>query len=115
MEGYQEEVLTFLRGEMDENERRAFEERLARSSELREELSRCRELLEVLEAASDRATARRVERQIDEALARRASDIHLLPDARELAVYLRIDGALVPLEQMGRTEGQGVIDRWKAL
>src|SRR5438105_707594 len=107
MESYQEQVLAFLKGELGVEERRAFEERLAHSEELREELARCRELLEVLEAASERATARRVDRQIDEALLRRASDVHLVPEAQEIAVYLRLDGALVPLERLRQAEGQG--------
>jgi type II secretory ATPase GspE/PulE/Tfp pilus assembly ATPase PilB-like protein len=115
MESYQEQVLAFLKGEMSDEEKRAFEETLTRSVELRAELERSRELLDVLEAASEQATTRRVDAQIQQAVQRGASDIHLIPGSQEAVVYLRIDGRLHELERIPRELYQSVVDRWKVL
>lgn len=113
METREERVLAFLRDEMGEAERRAFEEELAGSAALRAELGRCRELLDVLEAASERAVGQRVEGMIEAALAQGASDLHLVPGPDETVVFLRIDGALRELERLPRELHQAVVDRWK--
>ena len=72
MESYQEQVLAFLKGELSDEEKKAFEESLARSTELRAELERSRELLDLMEAASEKATVHRVNQQIRQAIERRA-------------------------------------------
>jgi type II secretory ATPase GspE/PulE/Tfp pilus assembly ATPase PilB-like protein len=115
MESYQEQVLAFLKGELGDEEKKAFEETLARSSELRAELERSRELLDVLEAASEQATVHRVDHQIQEAIRRGASDIHVIPGSREAIVSLRIDGRLHEFERIPKDLYQAVVDRWKVL
>ena len=64
MEGYQEQVLAFLKGEMGSEEKQAFEESLVRSEALRAELERSRELLDVLQAASEKSLVERCNRMI---------------------------------------------------
>jgi type II secretory ATPase GspE/PulE/Tfp pilus assembly ATPase PilB-like protein len=115
MEAYEDQAVAYLRGEMSGEERAAFEESLARSEGLRTALSRSRELLELLEAASEKSIAGRVEGQIRGALSRRASDLHLTPDAREGVVRVRVDGVLAELERYPREQHEAVIDRWKLL
>ena len=102
MESYQEQVLAFLKGELSDEEKKAFEESLARSTELRAELERSRELLDLMEAANEQATIRRVHSQIQEAVERGASDIHVIPGVHDGTVFLRIDGALQELERIPR-------------
>lgn len=115
MDTYQEQVLAFLKGELSDEEKKTFEETLARSAELRAELERSRELLELMEAASEKAVVERVNRQAREALDRGASDIHIIPGVHETVVYLRIDGALEELERLPRELTPPVIDRWKVI
>lgn len=115
MEAYQEQVVAYLKGEMSRAEEDAFEERLARSEDLRGELARSRELLEMLQVASEKSVAERVQRQIREALERRASDLHVAPDAREVVVRVRVDGVLQEIERYPRDRHEAVLDRWKLL
>jgi type II secretory ATPase GspE/PulE/Tfp pilus assembly ATPase PilB-like protein len=115
MESYQEQVLAFLKGEMSAEEKRAFEESLARSTELRAELERSRELLELLEAANEQAVAHRVEEQIQQSIKRGASDIHVVPGTQETVVSVRIDGLLKELERISKEQTQALVDRWKVL
>jgi type II secretory ATPase GspE/PulE/Tfp pilus assembly ATPase PilB-like protein len=115
MEAYQEQVLAFLKGELSDEEKKAFEESLARSTELRAELERSRELLDLMEAASEKATVHRVFEQIRRAIERGASDIHVIPGLHEGTVFLRIDGALQELERIPKEQYLPVIDRWKVM
>jgi general secretion pathway protein E len=115
MEAYQEQVLAFLKGEMGAEEKKAFEESLARSADLRAELERSRELLELMEAANEQATAQRVEGQIRQSIEKGASDIHVIPGTQETVVYYRQDGVLHELERIPKEQSQAVVDRWKVL
>ena len=115
MESYQEQVLAYLKGEMSDEERKSFEESLTRSTELRSELERSRELLDLMDAANEQATANRVEQQIRQAIERGASDIHVIPGKAATPVYLRIDGALQELERVPKELSQAVVDRWKVV
>src|SRR5947209_14689787 len=100
MESYQEQVLAFLKGELSDEEKKSFEESLARSSELRAELERSRELLDLMEAASEKATVHRVEQQIQQAIERGASDIHVNPGTQDTIVSFRLDGQLQEFERI---------------
>src|SRR5262245_17098888 len=102
MESSQEQAIAFLKGELTGGERKAFEESLVRSPALRAEIERSRELLDLMEAANEQATANRVDRQISLAIERCASDIHVIPGKESTTVFLRIDGALQELEKVSR-------------
>jgi type II secretory ATPase GspE/PulE/Tfp pilus assembly ATPase PilB-like protein len=115
MESYQEQVLAFLKGELSDEEKKAFEESLARSTELRAELERSRELLDLMEAASEKATIHRVNQQIRQALERGASDIHVIPSLHDGVVFLRIDGALEKLADIPKEQYLATVDRWKRM
>lgn len=115
MEAYQDELVAYLKGEMENGERQAFEEALTRSAPLRAELERSREVLDLLQAAGEQSVVERVRRQIERALERRASDIHLTPTRDESLVCARIDGRLEELERIPREEHAAVVDRWKML
>src|SRR5205823_7792951 len=115
METFQEQTLAYLKGELDERERSAFEEALTRTPGLRAEVERSRELLQLLEAASEEAVVQRVNRQIEAAFERGASDVHLLAERAEGVAYLRVNGALQELERYPREMHQRVVDRWKSL
>jgi type II secretory ATPase GspE/PulE/Tfp pilus assembly ATPase PilB-like protein len=115
MEGYQEQVLAFLKGEMSDDEKKAFEETLVRSAEVRAELERSRELLGLLEAASEKSLIERVHTLIKEAIVRGASDIHVVPARDETLVSLRVDGVLHEFERVSKALHQSLVDRWKVM
>jgi len=114
-ETYQEQVLAFLKGEMNAGERAVFEETLVRSAELRAELERSRDLLGVLEAASEKSLIERVNALIQGAIARGASDIHIVPARDETLVSVRVDGVLHEAGRVPKALHQSVVDRWKVL
>ncbi len=120
---YQEQALAYLRGEMNEGERAAFEDALFQSEELRTELESSRALLDMLEAASQESITKLVNAQIQQAIRDRASDIHILPagESRDgqaggsAVVSYRIDGRL---QEVGRLPGEqyrALVDRWKVM
>src|ERR1051325_5897999 len=98
----QQRAINYLKNEMNEMERQKFEEELAHSEELRSELEKGREVLDLLEAANEKANIRRANDIIQQALKTGASDIHILPAAggsgcegeRTTSVVFRIDGHL---------------------
>src|SRR5579862_542585 len=92
--GEQEKAMAYLMGELGENERKAFEEELARSSDLRTALEGSRELLELMTAANEEGIVRLVNTMIQEAVRLRASDIHVIGERNGMIVYYRIDGQL---------------------
>jgi type IV pilus assembly protein PilB len=119
-----DDVIAYLKDELAGEELAGFEERLARDADLRSEVERSRDVLDLLEAASERRILQVVDTMVVEAVRRGASDIHLVPDRAGLKVYLREDGALVELplpEQLPedgripRTLRQAVVDRWKLM
>jgi general secretion pathway protein E len=115
MESTQEQAIAFLKGEMTAEERRAFEESLVHSPALRTEIERSRELLDLMEAANEQAAANRVDQQIQQAISRGASDIHVIPGKENTVVSLRVDGALREYETIPRDLSQSTVDRVKLL
>lgn len=126
MASIQERALAYLRGEMDEGTRDTFEEELTRSEELRAELERSRELLEVLDAANEEATVRAVNACLQEAIKLRASDIHLLVSREEsdpdgavsperVEIWFRIDGRLQEWAHFPKERHLPMVNRWKVM
>jgi general secretion pathway protein E len=115
MEAFQEQALAYLKGEMGEEEKKSFESALAGSEELRWALERSREILDILEAASEKSVVERVHRQIKEAIARGASDIHVVGHEDVVVVWHRIDGVLHEVERFPKDLLRPVVDRWKAM
>src|SRR5438552_2029386 len=111
MESTQEQAIAFLKGEMTAEERRAFEESLVHSPALRTEIERSRELLDLMEAANEQAAANRVDQQIQQAISRGASDIHVIPGKENTVVFFRVDGALHEHETIPRDLSQSTVDR----
>src|SRR5690348_8461663 len=110
-------ALAYLKNEMTDAERALFEEMLAESEALREELAQARQALDALDASSDAATVRLVNAIIVGAIERGASDIHIVPERRAVTVRYRQDGTLTdePAWNLPKEQLQPVIDRWKVM
>ncbi|GAB4142090.1 MAG: type II secretion system ATPase GspE [Sphingomonadales bacterium] len=104
---------TAARGAIDRALERCFAEQktaiIADSGPRHQDLDRLRDL------ASEAPVIRRVSRLIDEAVARRASDIHIEQHADTLRVRYRIDGKLIDADAIASSEAPAVLSRLKLL
>jgi type II secretory ATPase GspE/PulE/Tfp pilus assembly ATPase PilB-like protein len=116
------EAIAYLKGELDEVEREAFEEALTHSAELRGALERTREVFDLIEAAKEERIIKIVHSTIQSAIEAGASDIHVVP-ARQadedgtiaVIVYFRIDGRLHEVERYPSELRHAIVDRWKMM
>lgn len=108
-------ALAYLKGEMAGGERSAFEAELARSEAARAALERARTVLERVGAASDESAARTLNALIARAIEQGASDLHLRPERRDVAVQVRVDGALREMERLSKERHAPVLDRLKVM
>jgi Type II secretory pathway, ATPase PulE/Tfp pilus assembly pathway, ATPase PilB len=115
MSDLQERALAYLKGELSAEDVSQFEAELERSEDARGELHKSRELLDLLNAANEESIVRRVDRQIEQAVSQRATDIHIVPERRSVGVWLRIDGNLRELERFDKGIQEAVVDRWKLM
>jgi general secretion pathway protein E len=115
MDSYQEQALAYLKGEMTDEEKQAFEAQLAGSADLRAELESSRELLEILSAANEEATVRHVNAVLQEAVKSRASDIHIIGERKGAAVYYRVDGQMQEVQRLPKELFRRAIDRLKIM
>lgn len=122
----QKRAISYLKNEMTEAERTAFEEEMTRSQETRDELEKGRALLDLLEAASEESNVRKVNSLIQSAIKQGASDIHILPgqppygdqagaSTQESVVLFRIDGHLHEVKRFPGEEHASLADRWKMM
>jgi len=65
--------------------------------------------------AEDRPTVRFVDGLLEEAVSRRASDIHLRPGEHEVGVLLRIDGRLQEIRRIKRSHLSAIVSRIKII
>lgn len=110
------QVVAYLKGELNETQRRRLEEHLARCPACREELEKARNVMNWVDAASDDAVVALVEDAIAQTIEARASDLHFEPAADGgLRVRIRIDGALQDCKPIPPVQRPGVIARLKML
>jgi general secretion pathway protein E len=115
MDSYQEQTLAYLKGEMTDEEKQAFEAQLAGSADLRAEMESSRELLEILSAANEEATVRHVNSILQEAVKSRASDIHIIGERTGAVVWYRVDGQLQEAQRLPKELYRRTIDRLKIM
>ncbi|MBF7729308.1 GspE/PulE family protein [Pseudomonas sp. N040] len=65
--------------------------------------------------AEDRPTVRFVDNLLEEAISRRASDIHLRPGEHDVSVLLRVDGRLQELRRIKRGHLSAIVSRIKII
>jgi type IV pilus assembly protein PilB len=73
------------------------------------------EVVALHETAEDAPVVKLVNQIVAQAVERRASDVHLAPDGRELRVRFRIDGVLQDVTTVPRQMAAGVISRVKIM
>jgi type IV pilus assembly protein PilB len=73
------------------------------------------EVVDLHETAEDAPVIKLVNQIVAQAVERRASDIHLAPDGRELRVRFRVDGVLQDVTTVPRRMAAGVVSRVKIM
>ncbi len=73
------------------------------------------EIVDLHETAEDAPVIKLVNQIVAQAVERRASDIHLAPDGRELRVRFRVDGVLQDVTTVPRRMAAGVVSRVKIM
>ncbi|HLD66707.1 MAG TPA: GspE/PulE family protein [Pseudomonas sp.] len=69
----------------------------------------------IKQLAEDKPTVRFVDAMLEEAISRRASDIHLRPGERDVAILLRIDGALIETRRIKHSNLAAIVSRIKII
>ncbi len=69
----------------------------------------------IKQLAEDKPTVRFVENLLEEAISRRASDIHLRPGEHEVSVLLRVDGLLQEIRRVKRAHLAAIVSRIKII
>ena len=110
------ELIAYLKGELEKEERTRLESHLARCPNCRHEMEGARRLLSWTEAASQEAVAKKLEEIIDGVFSAPISDIHFEPQSDDsLLVRYRIDGVLHEAGRIDSVQRYGVITRIKML
>ncbi len=73
------------------------------------------EVVDLHDTAEDAPVIKLVNQIVAQAVERRASDIHLAPDGRELRVRFRVDGVLQDVTTVARRMAAGVVSRVKIM
>jgi type IV pilus assembly protein PilB len=72
-------------------------------------------LQEIKTLAEDKPTVRFVDNLLEDAISRRASDIHIRPGEREATIQFRVDGMLMDIRQIKRSTLPAIVSRIKII
>jgi len=72
-------------------------------------------LQEIKNLAENKPTVRFVDNLLEDAISRRASDIHIRPGEREATIQFRIDGMLMDIRQIKRSTLPAIVSRIKII
>lgn len=114
-EEVRDEMIAYLKGELDEERKNEIDEHLARCEGCRRELEVSRRVLFQTQAANEASIVKMVDGLIEEAVYASASDIHVDPTREGADVRLRIDGVLHPVKQLSAQERDAVVARIKIM
>ena len=89
-------LIGYLKGVLEEGEREQIEEHLSGCEECRKEMEAACRVLAITDASSEPVVEREVEALLNDAIERKASDIHFEPHGNGLRIRLRADGLMVP-------------------
>ena len=112
-EEIREELAAYIQGEIEGDRRTAIARHLENCAACQAEAASTREVIDGVAAADDAAVDRRWKQIVHDAIAARASDIHLLPGKGGMAVRFRIDGVLHEQEQLGMALGRAIVTALK--
>ncbi len=99
-EEVRDEMIAYLKGELDEERRKEIEEHLARCQGCQRELEIARRVLNQVQSANEESVIDMAEDLVKKAIESGASDIHVEPTRDGGEVRFRIDGVLHPVRQL---------------
>ena len=112
-EEVRDEMIAYLKGELDEERKKEVDEHLARCQGCSRELELSQRVLFQTQAANEPSVVDMAEDIIKKAIESGASDIHVDPTREGAEVRFRIDGVLYPIRQLSVQERDALIARIK--
>lgn len=109
------QALAYLQGSMSDEERTFFEQMMAESESLRQEVSQSRAVITAVVQANGDGTTDLVNDLLRAALDAEVTDLHIEPEKNRVRVRMRVDGVLHEREPLPRSTQQAVVDRVKTM
>ena len=110
-EEVRDEMIAYLKGELDEERKNEIDEHLTRCQGCRRELESSQKILHRTQAANEAGIVQLTDDIISNAITAGASDIHLEPAREGADVRYRIDGVLHPMRHLAAPERDAVTAR----
>jgi len=114
-EEVRDEMIAYLKSELDEERKKEIDEHLARCQGCRRELEMSQRVLHQTQAANEASVVRMVDEIIADAIDAGASDVHIDPTREGAEVRLRIDGVLHTRKQLSAQERDAAVGRIKIM
>jgi len=112
-EEVRDEMIAYLKGELDEERRKEIDEHLARCHGCQRELELSQRVLFQTQAANEPSVVDMADSIIKDAVEKNASDVHIEPTQDGADIRFRIDGVLYPVGQLSVQERDALIARIK--
>ena len=110
-EEVRDEMIAYLKGELDEERKNEIDEHLARCQGCRRELESSQKILHRTEAANEANIVSMTDDIINNAITAGASDIHLDPAGDGTDILYRIDGVLHMIQHLSAPERDALLSR----
>ncbi len=114
-EEVRDEMIAYLKGELDETRKNEVDEHLARCQGCRRELETSQKVLHQTQSANEAGVISMTQDIIEKAITDGASDIHLDPTAEGADILYRIDGVLRLMRSLSIPERDAVVARLRQM
>lgn len=112
-EEVRDEMIAYLKAELDEEQKKEIDEHLARCQGCSRELEMSKRVLFQTQAANESSVVEMADSIIKDAVEKKASDIHIEPTQDGADIRFRIDGVLYPIGKLSAQERDALIARIK--
>lgn len=112
-EEVRDEMIAYLKGEVDEKRKKEIDEHLARCQGCSRELEMSKRVLFQTQAANESSVVEMADGIMKDAILKGASDIHIEPTQDGADIRFRIDGVLYPIRQLSVQERDALVGRIK--
>ena len=114
-EEIRDEMIAYLKGELDDERKKEIEEHLARCQGCQRELEVAQRVLQQVQSANEESVIDLAEDIVRKAIESGASDIHVDPTKDGGEIRFRIDGVLHPIRQVAISARDALVARLKMM
>lgn len=114
-EEVRDEMIAYLKGELDAERRKEVEEHLTRCQGCQRELEVAQRVLHQVQSANEESVIDMAEDIVKKAIESGASDIHVDPTREGADIRFRIDGVLHPIRQVAAAARDALVARLKMM